>query len=149
MILTNSQALPEFVDQRAFGRDVVAIDPGHQNQSLIVGAEAEHLIVRFFRARPHCRLQAGEFLAVGELARRRFLGQLAAGVDLGDVKRLQTAQGVAMIFVDEAGENVIGIMPGANAELSIEDAERTLGALGPADVLVVQQEIAPGSTITA
>lgn len=71
------------------------------------------------------------------------------GVDLTDVKRLDIAQGVAMIFVDEAGENVIGILPGANADVSIEDAERTLANLTPNDVLVVQQEIQPGSTIRA
>ena len=71
------------------------------------------------------------------------------GVDLSDVKRLDVAQGVAMIFVDEAGENVIGILPGANGEVSIEDAERTLSGLTSKDVLVVQQEIQPGSTIRA
>ncbi len=54
-----------------------------------------------------------------------------------------------MIFVDEAGENVIGIVPGANGELSIEDAEQALAGLTPADVLVVQQEVPPGSTIRA
>ena len=71
------------------------------------------------------------------------------GVDLADVRRSDTAQGVAMIFVDEAGENVIGILPGANGEVSIEDAERTLEGLTSNDVLVVQQEIQPGSTIRA
>jgi ribokinase len=73
----------------------------------------------------------------------------AGGVDLSDVRRSDTAQGVAMIFVDEAGENVIGILPGANGEVSIEDAERTLAGLISSDVLVVQQEIQPGSTIRA
>ena len=71
------------------------------------------------------------------------------GVDLSEVKRLDVAQGVAMIFVDEAGENVIGILPGANDHVTIEDAERTLATLGSNDVLVVQQEIQPGSTIRA
>lgn len=73
----------------------------------------------------------------------------AGGVDLSDVKRLDRQQGVAMIFVDVAGENVIGILPGANAELSVADAERTLAGLTNRDVLVVQQEIAPGSTTRA
>ena len=73
----------------------------------------------------------------------------AGGVDLSEVKRLDVAQGVAMIFVDEAGENVIGILPGANDHLTIEDAERTLAGLSSNDVLVVQQEIQPGSTIRA
>ncbi|HZY68996.1 MAG TPA: ribokinase [Devosia sp.] len=71
------------------------------------------------------------------------------GVDLSQVRRTDTAQGVAMIFVDEAGENVIGIVPGSNGEVSIEDAEQALATLTPADVLVVQQEIQPGSTIRA
>lgn len=71
------------------------------------------------------------------------------GVDLSDVKRLDVAQGVAMIFVDEAGENVIGILPGANDHVTIEDAERSLASLGSNDVLVVQQEVQPGSTIRA
>jgi ribokinase len=71
------------------------------------------------------------------------------GVDLSQVKRLGMPQGVAMIFVDEAGENVIGILPGANAEVSIEDAERTLSGLTPADLVVVQQEIGQGATIRA
>jgi len=73
----------------------------------------------------------------------------AGGVDLSEVKRSKLPQGVAMIFVDQAGENVIGILPGANAEVTIEDAESTLASLGAADVLLVQQEIAPGSTIRA
>jgi ribokinase len=73
----------------------------------------------------------------------------AGGVDLGAVARPELPQGVAMIFVDEAGENVIGILPGANAAVSIADAERTLADLGPSDVLVVQQEIAQGATIRA
>jgi ribokinase len=71
------------------------------------------------------------------------------GVDLSEIKRLDVAQGVAMIFVDEAGENVIGILPGANDHVTIEDAERTLATLGSNDVLVVQQEIQPGATIRA
>jgi ribokinase len=73
----------------------------------------------------------------------------AGGVDLATTGRLDLPQGVAMIFVDDAGENVIGILPGANAALSIADAERTLAGLTAADTLVVQQEIAPGSTIRA
>ena len=73
----------------------------------------------------------------------------AGGVDLTQVRRSSSAQGVAMIFVDDTGENVIGIIPGANGEVSIEDAERSLATLTSNDVLVVQQEIQPGSTIRA
>ncbi len=72
-----------------------------------------------------------------------------SGVDLGAVQRLDTAQGVAMIFVAEDGENVIGIFPGANGALGAADAERELATLAEGDVLVVQQEVGAGATISA
>ena len=73
----------------------------------------------------------------------------AAGVDLSEMQRLDMPQGVAMIFVDKAGENVIGILPGANAAVSAADAERTLANLSKNDVLVLQQEIAQDATLKA
>ena len=73
----------------------------------------------------------------------------AGGVDLSEVRRLDLPQGVAMIFVDAHGENVIGILPGANAAMSAADADRTLGGLGMDDVLVVQQEIGQEATLRA
>jgi ribokinase len=72
-----------------------------------------------------------------------------SGVDLGAVQRLDMAQGVAMIFVAEDGENVIGIFPGANGALGAADAERELATLAEGDVLVVQQEVGAGATISA
>lgn len=71
------------------------------------------------------------------------------GVDLGEVMRLDAPQGVAMIFVDDKGENVIGILPGANAEVGAADAERTLTGLDKGDVLVVQQEVPQDATLRA
>ncbi|MDO8358618.1 MAG: ribokinase [Devosia sp.] len=71
------------------------------------------------------------------------------GVDLGAVKRLDLPQGVAMIFVDDSGENVIGILPGANAAVSAADADSALGDLASGDVLVVQQEVAQDATLAA
>ncbi len=71
------------------------------------------------------------------------------GVDLSDVRRSDKPQGVAMIFVDAHGENVIGILPGANGEVSAADAERTLRALSPRDVLIVQQEVSQEATLAA
>ena len=73
----------------------------------------------------------------------------AGGVDLSEVRRLDLPQGVAMIFVDAHGENVIGILPGANAAMSAADADRTLAGLGKGDVLVVQQEIGQEATLRA
>jgi len=46
-----------------------------------------------------------------------------AGVDLGGLKRTDTPTGIALIAVDEKGENAIVVAPGANAELRPEDVE--------------------------
>lgn len=84
--------------------------------------------------------------AMGEQA----LALLAAdGVDLRDVRRLDAAQGVAMIFVDPQGENVIGILPGTNADVDTDDADIALAGLGETDVLVMQQEIPQEATMRA
>jgi ribokinase len=73
----------------------------------------------------------------------------AGNVDLTAVRRLDTQQGVAMIFVDPHGENVIGILPGANAAMTPDDADKAVGHLGKSDVLVVQQEIPQAATMRA
>lgn len=73
----------------------------------------------------------------------------ADGVDLSGVRRLDTAQGVAMIFVAADGENVIGILPGANGDVRESDADAQLAGLGPDDILVVQQEIGQQATMRA
>lgn len=65
----------------------------------------------------------------------------ADGVDLGRLKRVPGPTGIAMIFVDAAGENVIAILPGANATMAPADAEAALEGLGIGSVLVLQQEI--------
>jgi ribokinase len=45
----------------------------------------------------------------------------AAGVGLDGLKTVSTTTGVALITVDEAGENTIAVAPGANYELRPED----------------------------
>lgn len=71
------------------------------------------------------------------------------GVDLSSVRRLESAQGVAMILVAADGENVIGILPGANGEVRAADADAQLAGIGPGDILVVQQEIGQEATMRA
>ena len=73
----------------------------------------------------------------------------AGGVDLRDVRRIDSAQGVAMIFVDPDGENEIGILPGANSEVTPHDADIALTGLGETDVLVLQQEVPQEATMRA
>ncbi len=67
------------------------------------------------------------------------------GVDLSAIKTVPGATGIAMIFVDEAGENVIAILPGANAGMTPTDADAALSKAS-GGVLLVQQEIPQAAT---
>ena len=68
------------------------------------------------------------------------------GVDLSALARRDGPTGVAMIFVDPHGENVIAILPGANGTVSAADADAALGALPSGAVLVLQQEVPQAAT---
>lgn len=68
------------------------------------------------------------------------------GVDLSQVQKAKATTGIAMIFVDAEGENVIAVLPGANGTISAADAERTLGNLTSKDTVLVQQEIPQAAT---
>lgn len=68
------------------------------------------------------------------------------GVDLSGLRRVEGPTGIAMILVDDAGENVIAILPGANGKVTPEDAEAAIGAMGEGDVLLLQQEIPQEAT---
>jgi ribokinase len=70
----------------------------------------------------------------------------SGGVDLSHLRTAHAATGIAMIFVDGAGENVIAILPGANGTVSAEDAERTLDGLTAEDTILVQQEVPQAAT---
>jgi ribokinase len=62
-------------------------------------------------------------------------------VNLDRVKSAQTATGVALIFVGVDGENVIAIVPGANATVSAEDAKVAVAQMKRGDILMQQMEI--------
>lgn len=65
------------------------------------------------------------------------LGNLrAAGVDLTLVGQADSPTGIAMILVDDTGENQIAVHPGANALLDLADLD-----LGDADAVICQLEI--------
>jgi ribokinase len=73
----------------------------------------------------------------------RAMDTLAAeGIDLRFVRRVpDTASGIALILVDDAGENVIAVAPGANGALRPEDLDAIAAAVDPGDVMLVQLEI--------
>lgn len=70
----------------------------------------------------------------------------ADGVDLSEVRTVPGATGIAMIFVDTEGENVIAILPGANGTMGPADADAALAGLGIGSVLMLQQEIPQAAT---
>ena len=64
------------------------------------------------------------------------------GVDVSHVAVApETATGVALILVDEAGENQIAVAAGANATLTSADIDAGLEGFGPGSVLLVSLEV--------
>ncbi len=71
------------------------------------------------------------------------------GVDVAAVTRDRgAASGIALIFVDRAGENSIGVAPGANGRLSPADVRRAAPIIRAAGMILVQLEI-PLATVQA
>jgi ribokinase len=83
---------------------------------------------------------------VGRVGSDTFVGPLldnlgAAGVDCTFVTRdPEAATGVALIVVDDAGENSIVVVLGANMRLSPADVDAAEAAIATADVLLLQLE---------
>ena len=67
-----------------------------------------------------------------------------AGVDLTLVTEADSPTGVAMILVDDAGENQIAVHPGANALLDLDGID-----IGDADAVICQLEIPGGAVVQA
>ncbi|NOJ58935.1 ribokinase [Arthrobacter sp. 260] len=73
-----------------------------------------------------------------------------AGVDTGAVERVAgVSTGVAIVEVDDSGENTIVVIPGANAEVTPELVAASSQAIADAAVLVLQGEIPAGSVTAA
>jgi len=74
----------------------------------------------------------------GEQAIAGFVGD---GINVQHVTRDPSApSGVALIFVDDKGENSIAVAPGANAGLTPKDVEEAEGLVSAAEVVVMQLE---------
>ncbi len=71
-------------------------------------------------------------------------GFLQDGINVDYVFRDKNApSGVALIFVDEKGENSIGVASGANANLSPSDIETAKDCIASAAIVLMQLEIPP------
>lgn len=76
----------------------------------------------------------------GRQALERYRGE---GIDVSHARTIAgEASGVALIFVAEAGENMIGVAPGANRRLSPEDIDRLPDAVfEPGSVFLASLEV--------
>lgn len=80
----------------------------------------------------------------------RAIADLAAdGLDTRFVLRTPgSASGIALINVDERGENSISVASGSNALLSVDDVKSAAAAFREADIVLLQLE-SPLATVTA
>lgn len=70
-------------------------------------------------------------------------------IDVSQVaQRSQCQSGLAIVAVEDAGENLIAVVPGANGTLGVEDALRAKEVIQASDVLLLQLEV-PYETVIA
>jgi ribokinase len=86
----------------------------------------------------------GQTRIIGAVGKDAFAGEalslLVEGrVDVSGVREAHAATGVALIFVDSKGENVIVVVPGANGTVLPGDVART--GLRKGDIVLLQHEI--------
>ncbi len=102
-----------------------------------------------------CARQGGKVLMVGRVGDDGFGAQLrtaivAQGVNAAGVATTPgVSTGVAMIMVDDAAQNCIAVVPGANASVAIEDAEALRFRLADAGLLLLQLEVPMASVLRA
>jgi ribokinase len=88
---------------------------------------------------------------IGKVGNDAFGGPLrenlrSAGVDTSAVEDVETSSGIAQILTAPDGENVIVVVPGANARLLPEDLDRHMDLIRSARILLAQLEI-PTETV--
>ena len=72
----------------------------------------------------------------------------ANGVGLDGLEELSAASGSAVILVDERGENMIVVAPGANGHLTLSSA-RARAMIAECEVLLVQLEVPVAAAVAA
>lgn len=128
-LVVRTPAIPR-PGETVIGRDF-AVHPGGKGANQAVAAARAGGAVAMFG-----RVGADRF---GEALRE---GLAADGVDAaGVVVDPEAPTGVALICVDDRGENAIVVAPGANHRVGAEDVARARAALAGAGCLVLQLEI--------
>jgi len=99
-----------------------------------------------------CARLGAETFMLGRVGRDAFGEELVAGLEADGVRcdyvvRDEAASGIAVIIVDESGENAIVVAPGANAAMTPADVAR-LPDLASFDAVLLQLEV-PLSVVEA
>ena len=92
-----------------------------------------------------CARQGARVAMVGRVGHDEFGATLRTaletdGIDVGNVRAAGDTSGIAVIMVDDGGQNRIALVPGANALLTAADADCAL-ELGPGQLLLLQCEV--------
>ena len=96
----------------------------------------------------------GDVVMIGRVGDDAFAGRLVANlererVDCRCVRETPAcASGLAVVCVEDSGQNAIVVVPGANARLEVADVEAARATIESADVLLVQLEV-PITTVLA
>ena len=104
----------------------------------VVGGKGANQAIAAARAGARCAIVG----AVGDDAGAETIraALVTAGVDVSSLRSVAGPSGTALIFVDDAGQNCIVVVPGANATLeTLGDADRSLVAA--ADAVLFQLEV--------
>ena len=113
--------------------------PGGKGANQAVAAARAGAAVRMVGA---CGVDDGGDVVLGALGRD--------GVDVSGVRRLaDVPTGTATILVEDGGENVIALGPGANSQWRPDDAADALLGISAGDVLLLQLEVPLAVTLAA
>ena len=103
------------------------------------GGKGANQAVAAARAGAHVTFVAR--VGADELGAAAIASLVEESIDVAHITRdPDHATGVALIMVDQAGENAISVAPGANARLSVHDVEAARAAIESAHVLLMQLE---------
>lgn len=107
--------------------------------STAAGGKGANQALAARRAGAHVRM-------AGAIGKDEFAGPAVAllkeaGTDLTFVKQVDGPTGTALILVGGDGENMIAVVPGANGTVSATDADDTVNAMKPGDILMLQLEV--------
>ncbi len=94
-----------------------------------------------------CARQGAQVQMAGRVGADGFGAQLRAAIaaqgvdDAGVVTEPGISTGIAMIMVDDAAQNCIAVVPGANGSVGVADAEALRDRLSDASLLLLQLEV--------